>query len=513
MKHLFLPLVPYISALIFSAFSVSYGQFRETRQLTNNNIIALAGNGDTVWIATERGLNYQTSLDDKKEWLGFEADNFKNNFYGLAFGGGGAVVLVYEWSPSNSFSFWHFDHKSGKQQQSRLSFSADMRRDTLVEAEPVGGLIYFDSKFWAPFKDGGMICYDPKDNSVTALRPGETATSPNNLSLPVNKSETSVLAIAGMNNGSGILVTTRSKIWAYTLEDKKWDDLNIDKTFDSGDEFVSFNAAFYLNKGSDASYSGYSFITTKNSGKEQTGLYRFKGDFQIELSGGAWFKALKNTPYAVFPSVNGRFYALLENNQVCLFADTLPGSSELKSLLEEKLTAYQFRTLLASAGDNPDPVVNDILFLPRTDSTGTLLVATSSGLYFSKPANPVTGDYPNMTHVNYIREVKSGESYALPGIIRGSSDGRYDKAVFVYRLKRDGSVTIRVYDYNMNHVKTIVNGAKRQAHATSGRSTVPSADFWNGTNKGGKRVSPGVYYYKITSTGGDRFFGKVVLAK
>lgn len=493
----------YIFSLILLTVFTGYGQFSETRQLTSNNIIALAGNGDTVWIATERGLNYQTTLDAKKEWPGFEADNLDKRFRGLAFGGGAAAALIYKDNFSDSIGFWHFAHKSGKQQQKFFRFSYEMREKG--EAGPAGALIFFDNKFWAPFKDGGMICYDPKTNKIEALRPGkEAAAAPESLGLPDDKDSESVQSVS--ISGGSILVTTPSKLWDYTPQNKEWNTLIAASETDSGDEIVSFNAAFTLvNSGL------HSFITVKNNGKEQTALYRHVFCSMLDdCYPFKWFKALNNTPLAVFPAVKGGFYAIFENNQVCLFAGT---DTELKNPLEEKLTAHQFRTLLAGAGDDHDPEVNDILFLPRTDAVGTLLIATSSGLIFSKSANPVTGNHPNMTLISHARKVNSGESYALPGVIRGGSDGKYEKTVFVYKLKKDGGVTIRIYDYNMNLVKTILNGATRKAETASGRSTDPSADFWDGKNKAGKIASPGVYYFKITSTGGDRFFGKVILAK
>ncbi|MDR2728865.1 MAG: hypothetical protein LBB56_07010 [Chitinispirillales bacterium] len=475
--------VSHIFSLTLLAVFVAYGQLSETRQLTSNNIIALAGNGDTVWIATERGFNYQAPLDAQKEWPGFEAHNLKERLCGFAFGAGGAAALIYKDNLSDSIGFWHFDHKSGKQQQKFFRFSYSMREEGA--AEPNGGLIFFDNKFWAPFKDGGMICYDPKNNKIEAFRSDvDGAVSPENLSPPVDKSSASVLSAAATDDNY-ILVTTSLKLWDYD-KSNGWrasggiPDIDSDKTF---------TAAF--------SYFGrlYSFVNIKNNGKEEDALYYLSDDDK-------WNKALNNTPLAIFPVAQEHFYALFENNQVAMFSGT-----------EEKLTPHQFRVLLAGAAGNDPEKVNDILFLPRTDSIGTLLIATSSGLIFSKSANPMAGGYPDMTLISHARKVKSGESYALPGIIRGGADGKYEKAVFVYKLKKDGNVTIRVYDYNMNLVKTVVNGAKREAETASGRSTDPSADFWDGTNKAGKMASPGVYYFKITSTGGERSFGKVILAK
>ncbi|MCL2690549.1 MAG: hypothetical protein FWE57_11990, partial [Chitinispirillia bacterium] len=394
---------------------------------------------------------------------------------------GGAAALMHE--GGNRFSFWHFDHRSGRQQLQQFRFSRFSSSDIYETAWPMGGLVFFDNKFWVPFKDGGMICYNPASGTIEVLRPDlDRAVSAENLSPPADINSASVLSAAV--NGDSLLVTTRSKLWYYDNISKEWNDPAVTLGIDS-----SFIAAFKLEG------ELYSFINVKNNGRDEVSLYRLSDDDK-------WHKALNNTPLAIFPAAGRLYYALFENNQVIMFDGT-----------EEKLTAHEFRLMLADAGSDPDPKINDILFLPRAGSIGTLLVATSSGLYFSKSANPVSGDYTDMISIHHLRQVRSGESYALPGIIRGGSDGRYERAVFVYRLKKNGNVTIRVYDYNMNHVKTVVNGVQREAQTPSGRSTVPAVDFWDGTNKAGRRVSPGVYYYRITSTGGDRFHGKVILAK
>jgi hypothetical protein len=170
-----------------------------------------------------------------------------------------------------------------------------------------------------------------------------------------------------------------------------------------------------------------------------------------------------------------------------------------------------FRDMLRKAGDDPNPTINDILFLPKTDSTGTLAVATETGLYINESVEPLSNKYGDFTLYRYVRNFNPGEVYALPGIIRGGGDGRYEKCVFVYKLKKDGDVTIRVYDYNMSLVKTVVQGERRRADKS--RSTDPRRDVWDGENGRGKQVWPGVYYFKITSNTGERLFGKVILAK
>ena len=92
-----------------------------------------------------------------------------------------------------------------------------------------------------------------------------------------------------------------------------------------------------------------------------------------------------------------------------------------------------------------------------------------------------------------------------------------DDCTFIYNIKADeADVTIRVYDYNMDHVKTVINKQRRYSGTNGGplgRSTVESEDRWNGKNAQGRDCAPGIYYYKITTSSGERAFGKIVIAR
>ena len=490
----------------------SSAQFRETRQLTSNNIIALAGSGDTLWLATERGFNYRTSIGNNQGgWAGFEANDLLYRFCGLAFGGGGAAALVYKDNVSDSVGFWRFDHASGAQWQKFFRFSRDVSGEDGDLANPTGSLIYARGSFWAAFGNGGIVRYDPQNNSAYAIRPGDE-----NEALPQNivagdpaghglVDSRRVLSLDFIHTDNRILVTTPSTLWAYDPGDKSWDTLYAKPEFSSA-EFVSYRAAFVINK-KDSPAMIYSFIAVTRGNVADTMLY------VSEYGSDRWFAALDDRArFSAFPAVNGAMYVLSNDNRVSLLADTSGAGTARENLLSEILTPARFREMLAGAGDVANPEVNDILFLPRNDQSGILAVATTTGLYACESAEPLAGNYGGGFALSrYVRAVKAGEAYALPGVVRGGTDGRYDKCVFVYKLKKDGDVTIKVYDYNMSLVKTVVKGARRGSKTE--RSTNPARDVWDGTNESGRRAWPGVYYFKITSTGGDRFLGKIVLAK
>jgi hypothetical protein len=501
-----IPVIPLIFITIMLTAFPAASQFREVRQLTSNNIIALAGNGDTLWLATERGFNYR--IGSGNEWRGFESNDI---MYGPAFGGRRAAALIYNsdrYSPE-PIGFWQFDHASGSQRQKFFRFSSGVADS----AGPAGSMMFSQGSFWAPFNHGGMVRYDPVKDSVYAIRPGDAAeVAPQDLS-PLDSNDNSrnskiVLSLDVNPADNSILVTTPSMLWLYHPASKAWDTLQAKPTLAQTEE-TSFAAAFYISKGNTPAL--YSFITATRGGQSNTALYSF-GETEAK-----WFRAIDSlSRFSVYPAIEGSMYAL-NGNQAWLFADTLAAGSGRENHLSKKLSPDDFRAMLARAGDNPDPEINDILFLPgkSADNSGLLAVATKSGLYICEQAKPLTfgGNDYNFTLIREVRSLKAGEVYALPGVMRGSHDGRYDKSVFVYNLRKDGKVTIKVYDYNMSLVKTVVKGERRSAGTNAKRSTNPARDIWDGTNEAGKRAWPGVYYFKITSTGGDRLLGKIVLAK
>jgi len=420
----------FVIAIIASTAQIAFAQFSQTRQLTSNNIIALAGSGDTLWLATERGFNYQTPVDPDGVWAGFEDNGLGGRLGAFEFGGGATAAVLFK---ERGLGFWQFDHKTGTQQERDFSFNDNVSGENGDLANPTGSMAYARGSFWAAFGHGGLVRYDPKNNTVRAIRPGDDKeVSPNELaplSVPLNGGDSAkVVNEVGVIKGGG---------------------------------------------------GGDSLIWVASDTLQAAAVWTYNP------ADSAWVKI-----------------------------DAKP-ASQLYEAIDSTKKSGGFRQYLADAGDNPNPEINTMLFIPSKNNadSGTLAIGTTTGLYICESAKPLSGEYEKFSLVKYVRPVKSGETYALPGILRGSGDGKYDKCVFVYRLKKDGKVTIKVYDYNMSLVKTAVKGKNRPSGKDGARSTDPASDVWDGTNEAGKRVWPGVYYYKITSTGGERLFGKVILAK
>lgn len=77
---------------------------------------------------------------------------------------------------------------------------------------------------------------------------------------------------------------------------------------------------------------------------------------------------------------------------------------------------------------------------------------------------------------------------------------------FHYVPPVDGPVTIKIYDYANKLVKTVTDGATRDA----GRQ-YDELDIWDGRNGDGDVVAVGTYFFVIEYSGGDTHWGKLVV--
>jgi len=104
-----------------------------------------------------------------------------------------------------------------------------------------------------------------------------------------------------------------------------------------------------------------------------------------------------------------------------------------------------------------------------------------------------------------IGDPRAGESYAYPVPF---STKRGDGIVRIhYKPESNTSVTIKVYDFALDLVKTVVNGKPVSAGVEY------DDDYWDGYNGEGDEVANGVYFYNIDMDDGTQLWGKLVLLK
>jgi len=94
----------------------------------------------------------------------------------------------------------------------------------------------------------------------------------------------------------------------------------------------------------------------------------------------------------------------------------------------------------------------------------------------------------------------SNESYAFPNPF--SPD---DEVVRIkYKIEKSASVTIRIFDFGMNLIRTIIQNAIRNSEGEQ-------IEFWDGKDESGRIVPNGVYFYRIDIDSSEPLFGKIIV--
>ena len=101
------------------------------------------------------------------------------------------------------------------------------------------------------------------------------------------------------------------------------------------------------------------------------------------------------------------------------------------------------------------------------------------------------------------------ESYAYPNPFSPSRNnviGDDGHVRIQYQLKKSASITLRIYDFGMNLVASVIQDKVR---------SVPGdySEVWNGRNDVGDIVANGVYFYKLEISGRGALWGKVMVVK
>ncbi len=135
---------------------------------------------------------------------------------------------------------------------------------------------------------------------------------------------------------------------------------------------------------------------------------------------------------------------------------------------------------------------------------------TAKGILYRK----LGGAARAFSNLNRLRVVKGAlaEVITYPTLFTGETRNGQPQTVHLgYRLKKDGKVTITVFNYAMEKVRVLVRNAPRKGGGA--RSENPIEDQWDGRDARGRFVSVGAYYILVESDQGERGFGKALCAR
>lgn len=139
----------------------------------------------------------------------------------------------------------------------------------------------------------------------------------------------------------------------------------------------------------------------------------------------------------------------------------------------------------------------------QTSGTATLFIGSQGGglIKMIESENAWDGDW-EVFFVSGEDVSESNSSFAFPNPF-----SPIQREVNIkYSLKQPADVTIRILDFGMNLVKTIIQNAPRSANDVR-------IEHWDGRDESGSYVSNGVYFYRIDAGSNEPLFGKILVVK
>lgn len=483
----------------------------------SNNIIHVSSSNDTISILTGKydqisnsnvlSISHITSIDSAvissySNWKLFTLDKIQSLYTEIAFGNNLTVVCLDSVKYHEPNKIRIVDHNKNSVADSSFSWNMTLKADTSKSLQAVRVAFCKDDFFFA-CNDGGLVKWDLKNNSKSVFIPG------NKIPVQIEKftglSENHdtmkrVIEIEACKNF--LMITTPDTAWNFSIVDSAW--IGYGRvSLDSNIVIKEFQHVFADENSPD--HPMYSIAKISKGGSDTTVLCKYSS------KEGGWKVLLNEEIDGICFGVKGYIYTFSrkDSTEIKVYHDTLGDSGVPYNIHPEN--SYNVDSRLIK-GHETAPNINFVKFTSKTDSTGILWVATSSGLFMSSNEIPGISKDP-LICIKRVTPVKTSlkQAFASPGILKYNGEVR-----FVYNLAKDAKVTIRVFDYNMDLVKTVIDNQLRPAgdHGPeSGRSNYKEVDKWNGINKNGQNVAPGVYYFKITSDNGDRAFGKIVVAR
>jgi len=497
---------------------------KETQTITSNTIHELAGNGDTLWMVTRGGLNFTIDNGSSLSWWGLTTEFSPWN---LHYSQAAAFACVGSETQENYNSFFIYNHETNSYNVHDIPWGTAVKNKAdlnlfCTDAAPAQGY------YWLACVEGGLVRWNFETDDGEIFIPGIDSAAfsprtwagygnPDIFTADSTEREEYPFAVelaVDTNNDTLLYLAAEKMAFTFLPADSLWDTLS--NTFeDDNFTFLSYNDLFY--NSTSPKKRIYASITVKRKNQNNTEKtllfsYRFSDSLWIYKAGnerGEW------TPRNV-AFVNDTLLYYTDSTKVHFYKDDSVSTALNTDSTSIKIRMSQNEDILSEISDPLGLEVTDIAVMPYTDTTlWRVWIATPEGLLYIREESIAADE--EIVLEKRAPELASclDETYAFPGILTTSSylSPEDTRTRFAYNLCNDGKVTIRIYDFNMDLVKTVIENEPRKAgkNRTVGRST-ESDDFWDGKNEYGRTVTPGVYYYKITSSTGERSFGKIIVA-
>lgn len=156
-------------------------------------------------------------------------------------------------------------------------------------------------------------------------------------------------------------------------------------------------------------------------------------------------------------------------------------------IIYDERTKDQLRTNLFYSGNH----IGDTLYFGSADG----LLST---IEYGQPWIGKWKIYREISPIDLSSDIKT---YAAPNPF--SPDDEITR-IFYKSTKQSSKITIRIFDFGMNPVRTVIQNAVRTG-------TEVLFTSWDGKNDQGSQVANGVYFYRVEFDNEDAVWGKIIL--
>jgi hypothetical protein len=145
-------------------------------------------------------------------------------------------------------------------------------------------------------------------------------------------------------------------------------------------------------------------------------------------------------------------------------------------------------------------------FYSVTSQGTTIWVGSNSGLAKTTETGSAWGGFWRV-YLAYVPVASKEETYSYPN--------PFNPDLGVVKIKyttagNDEKVTIRIYDFGFNLVKTIIQNAPRSGSIDK---VIQQTEMWNGKDEFGSTVTNGVYFYSVEIGDSKPAFGKIMVLR
>jgi ligand-binding sensor domain-containing protein len=439
--------------------------------LAGNGITDIKSTDNVLWFGTGHGLSRTTDIGNTFASFGTSHGMTRGSISAL-WVSGDTIIVATAWDTLTDVADDYLDMGTG------LSFSTDAGNTWRAKSQPgptpIQNITYdiavHNNTMWITNFGGGVQKSDDWGNTWVEVAPDTFLFDPGKR----------------LNHRGFSTISANNELWIGTAG-------GINKSADGGTTWTNFNATNQENPISGNFVVALGFQPLKNKNIIWAATWKAEGESEVyavsktENGGLSWDIMLQEEKAHNFAFDGSIVYVATDNG--------------LYKSVDSGETWYLFPRM-------DDTVSGDKVFTNEVYSAhgekGDLWIGTADGLAYTKD-NGYSWDITRAFVATGVGDTPRTYAYPNPfSPLRHNQLGEDGFVRFQYNTKSPTAVTIKIFDFAMDLVTTVVEN----------KSMPGPGDFsevWNGKNDYGDAVANGVYFYSVDMDDDGTHWGKIMI--